>query len=77
LFAADEGGLNLLRAVLVIESAGAQKLNRLPDDFAVAHNERMRRVNDDVIAHARKFGSFDGNFSIITAANQQAVDPIN
>jgi hypothetical protein len=53
----------------MVKTPCAQKLNRLPDGFAIFHYERMRRVNDNVVAHARELGSFDGNFSVVAAGN--------
>jgi hypothetical protein len=61
----------------MVKCTGAQELNCLTDGLAVLHDKRMRRVNHDMVAHARQFGPFNGNLSIIATGNQQAVDPVD
>src|ERR1039458_1030271 len=61
----------------VVKSACAQKLNRLPDGFAILHDERMGRVDDNVVAHAREPGPFHRNLSVVAVGNEHAVDPVD
>jgi hypothetical protein len=81
----DESGWLILaglrcRAALpgcVVKTARLQKMNSLPDGFAVPHDEWMRRVNHNLVGHAREPGSFNGNLPVVVAGNQQAVDPVD
>ena len=67
-----------LRGALIRKFSGPQKLDGLADDFAVAHDKWMRRVNDPEIAHAREPGAFHGYLPVIRSGNKkQAVNPID